>query len=99
MMSRMIADIDQISDGLLQGFTNLFGGIATILGTIGFMLYVNVKLALIVIVLTPLSLIVATLIAEIYIQVLPGTIIYSWRNEWFCRRNGRKPESRQSVPT
>ena len=42
MMSRMIADIDQISDGLLQGFTNLFGGIATILGTIGFMLYVNV---------------------------------------------------------
>lgn len=34
MMSRMIADIDQISDGLLQGFTNLFGGIATILGTI-----------------------------------------------------------------
>ena len=53
-MSRMIADIDQISDGLLQGFTNLFGGIATILGTIGFMLYVNVKLALIVIVLTPL---------------------------------------------
>ena len=64
MMSRMIADIDQISDGLLQGFTNLFGGIATILGTIGFMLYVNVKLALIVIVLTPLSLIVATLIAK-----------------------------------
>lgn len=64
MMSRMIADIDQISDGLLQGFTNLFGGIATILGTIGFMFYVNVKLALIVIVLTPLSLIVATLIAK-----------------------------------
>ena len=64
MMSRMIADIDQISDGLLQGFTNLFGGIATILGTIGFMLYVNVKLALIVVVLTPLSLVVATLIAK-----------------------------------
>ena len=64
MMSRMIADIDQISDGLLQGFTNLFGGIATIIGTIGFMLYVNVKLALIVIVLTPLSLVVATLIAK-----------------------------------
>lgn len=64
MMSRMIADIDQISDGLLQGFTNLFGGIATIIGTIGFMLYVNVHLALIVIVLTPLSLVVATLIAK-----------------------------------
>lgn len=64
MMSRMIADIDQISDGLLQGFTNLFGGIATIIGTIGFMLYVNVRLALIVIVLTPLSLVVATLIAK-----------------------------------
>ena len=62
----MIADIDQISDGLLQGFTNLFGGIATILGTIGFMLYVNVKLALIVIVLTPLSLIAQHFIANIH---------------------------------
>ncbi len=70
MMSRMIADIDQISDGLLQALrTSLV--VLTILGTIGFMLYVNVKLALIVIVLTPLSLIVITyLLQKIYIQVL-----------------------------
>jgi len=63
LMSRMIADIDLISDGLLQGFTNLFGGVATILGTIGFMWAINVKIALIVICLTPLSLVVSTLIA------------------------------------
>lgn len=63
LMDRMIADIDLISDGLLQGFTNLFSGIATILGTIGFMLAINVKVALVVIVLTPLSLIVSSVIA------------------------------------
>lgn len=63
LMSRMIADIDLISDGLLQGFTNLFAGVATIIGTIGFMLAINVKIALIVIVLTPISLIVSSQIA------------------------------------
>lgn len=64
LMSRMINDIDFIGDGLLQGFTHLFSGIATIIGTIGFMLYVNMSIALIVIVLTPLSLVVATVIAR-----------------------------------
>lgn len=63
LMDRMIADIDLISDGLLQGFTNLFSGVATIIGTIGFMLAINVKVALVVIVLTPLSLIVSSMIA------------------------------------
>lgn len=64
LMSRMINDIDLIGDGLLQGFTHLFNGIATIIGTICFMLYINIPIALIVIVLTPLSLLVATLIAN-----------------------------------
>lgn len=64
LMSRMINDIDFIGDGLLQGFTHLFSGIATIIGTIGFMLYINMSIALIVIVLTPLSLVVATVIAN-----------------------------------
>lgn len=64
LMSRMINDIDLIGDGLLQGFTHLFSGIATIIGTIGFMLYINISIAFIVIVLTPLSLVVATVIAN-----------------------------------
>ena len=64
LMSRMINDIDLIGDGLLQGFTHLFNGLATIIGTIGFMLYINVPIAMIVIILTPLSLVVATVIAN-----------------------------------
>lgn len=64
LLSRMINDIDLIGDGLLQGFTHLFSGIATIIGTICFMLYINGFVALIVIVLTPLSLVVATIIAN-----------------------------------
>ena len=64
LMSRMINYIDLIGDGLLQGFTHLFSGVATIVGTIGFMLYINVPIAMIVIILTPLSLVVATVIAN-----------------------------------
>ena len=64
LLSRMINDIDLIGDGLLQGFTHLFNGIATIIGTICFMLYIHTTVALIVIVLTPLSLVVATIIAN-----------------------------------
>lgn len=64
LLSRMINDIDLIGDGLLQGFTNLFNGIATIVGTIGFMIYINIPIAMIVIILTPLSLVVATIIAN-----------------------------------
>ncbi len=64
LMSRMINDIDLIGDGLLQGFTNLFGGIMTIIGTIGFMIYISLPIASIVIVLTPLSLVVASIIAS-----------------------------------
>lgn len=64
LLSRMINDIDLIGDGLLQGFTHLFSGIATIIGTICFMLYINIPIAFIVIILTPLSLVVATVIAN-----------------------------------
>lgn len=64
LLSRMINDIDLIGDGLLQGFTHLFSGFATIIGTIAFMLYINIPIAMIVIVLTPLSLVVATFIAS-----------------------------------
>ena len=63
-VSRIIADADQFADGLLRGFTQLFTGVITILGTIGFMLSINVKITLVVVLLTPLSLFVARFIAR-----------------------------------
>ncbi len=63
IVSRIIADVDQFADGLLMGFTQLFTGIITILGTLGFMLSINVGIALLVVVLTPLSFFVAKFIA------------------------------------
>lgn len=64
MVSRVIADVDQFSDGLLMGFTQLFTGIVTILGTLFFMLSVNVGITLVVVLLTPVSLLVANFIAK-----------------------------------
>lgn len=63
-VSRIIADADQFADGLLMGFTQLFTGVITILGTIGFMLSINVKITLVVVLITPLSLFVARFIAR-----------------------------------
>lgn len=64
IISRIITDIEQVSDGLLMGFAQLFTGLVTIIGTVGFMLSINVKIALIVIIITPLSLFVARFIAQ-----------------------------------
>ncbi len=64
IVSRIVADIDQFADGLLMGFTQLFTGVITIVGTLGFMLYINVPIALVVVVLTPISLFVASFIAK-----------------------------------
>ncbi len=64
VISRMITDTDQISDGLLMGFTQLFTGIVTILGTLGFMLSINPLITLIVVLITPLSLFVASFVAK-----------------------------------
>ena len=64
IVSRIVSDIDQFADGLLMGFTQLFTGLVTILATLGFMIAVNVPIALVVIVLTPLSLFVASFIAK-----------------------------------
>lgn len=63
IVSRIIADADQFSDGLLMGFTQLFTGVVTILGTLFFMFRLNVGITLAVVVLTPLSLFVAKFIA------------------------------------
>nr|WP_122013725.1 ABC transporter ATP-binding protein [Maliibacterium massiliense] len=64
IISRVVNDIDQVSDGLLQGFTQLFTGVVTIVGTLLFMLWVNPLITLVVVVLTPLSLFVAAFIAR-----------------------------------
>lgn len=64
IISRVVTDVEQLSDGLLMGFTQLFTGIITILGTLVFMLSINVKITLIVVLITPLSLFMANFIAK-----------------------------------
>ncbi len=64
IINRIVNDVDAVSDGLLQGFTQLFTGVITILGTLGFMISINPWIALVVVALTPVSLVIATLIAR-----------------------------------
>lgn len=64
VVSRVIADVDQFADGLLMGFTQFFTGLITILGTLGFMLSVNVGITGVVVLITPLSFLVAAFIAK-----------------------------------
>lgn len=64
IVSRVIADVDQFSEGLLMGFTQLFTGVMTIVGTLIFMLTINIKITLVVVLITPLSLFVANFIAK-----------------------------------
>ena len=64
IVSRVVADVDQFADGLLMGFTQLFTGAITIVGTIGFMLSIHPGITLIVVLITPLSLFVAAFIAK-----------------------------------
>lgn len=64
IVSRIIADVDQFADGMLMGFSQLFTGIVTIVGTLIFMLTIDVKITMVVVVVTPLSLFVASFIAK-----------------------------------
>ena len=64
VVSRVIADVDQFSDGLIMGFTQLFTGVLTILGTLAFILANSITIALVVLLITPLSLFVASFIAR-----------------------------------
>lgn len=64
IVSRIIADVDQFSDGLLMGFTQLFTGVVTIVGTLLFMLSINVTTTIVVVILTPLSFFIANFIAK-----------------------------------
>ena len=63
-VSRVISDVDQLTDGLLMGFSQLFTGILTIVGTLAFMISINVTIAVVVVVVTPMSLFVAAFIAK-----------------------------------
>ena len=64
IVSRVITDVDQLSDGLLMGFTQFFTGVITIIGTLAFMLSVNVFITIVVVVVTPLSFFIASFIAK-----------------------------------
>ena len=64
IVSRVVADVDQFADGLLMGFTQLFSGVATIAGTLLFMVSVNGRITIVVVLLTPVSLLVANFIAK-----------------------------------
>lgn len=63
-VSRVISDADQFADGLLMGFTQLFTGVVTIVGTLAFMIYINFWIALLVVILTPMSFLFANFIAK-----------------------------------
>lgn len=65
LISRVVNDVDQVGDGLLQGFTQLFTGIVTIVGTLLFMLSISVPMAVVVVLVTPLSVLAASLIAKL----------------------------------
>lgn len=69
-MSRVIADVDQFADGLLMGFTQFFSGVLTIVGTLVFMLTINVRITLVVVLITPVSFFVASFIAKKTFQCL-----------------------------
>ena len=64
IISRVVTDVDQFSDGLLMGFSQLFTGLVTIFATIGFMLSINIKITFVVVLITPVSLFVASFIAK-----------------------------------
>lgn len=64
IINRVVSDVDAVGDGLLQGFTQLFSGVITILGTLGFMISIHPLIALVVVALTPVSMVIATLIAR-----------------------------------
>ena len=65
IVSRVIADVDQFADGLLMGFTQFFSGVLTIVGTLVFMLIINVKITLVVVLITPVSFLVASLMFKL----------------------------------
>ena len=97
LIARMTTDIDAVSDGLLQGFSQLFTGILTILGTLGFMLSINASIALVVVLVTPLSLFVSSYIAKHSYAPVSPPISIARGNERSCGGIGRQPKNRQGL--
>ena len=77
LVSRIIADVDTFAEGLLMGFTQLFTGVATIIGTLGFMLALNFKITIVVVCITPVSLFVASFKASFIAFMTLGFILTS----------------------
>ena len=92
IVSRMVADVDTFADGLLMGFTQLFSGVLTILGTLLFMFRENVLISLVVVLITPLSLVVAAFIANHSYGYLPPPERRPRRTDRPGQRDDRGPE-------
>ena len=88
LTSRVINDIEIVSDGLLQGFTQFFSGVITIIGTLIFMMTINYKIAIVVVILTPLSFIAASRITKASHDSYVGRA---------CGGNGGQSEARQGF--
>ena len=84
LMSRVVNDVDQVGDGLLQGFTQLFTGVITIVGTLAFMLSINLTMTLVVVLVTPLSIFAAGAIAKLS-NKLYGSAAHSRAARWSYR--------------
>ena len=97
MLSRVITDVDQFSDGLLMGFTQLFTGAATIIGTLGFMLSVDVNITFVVVLITPISFFVANFIARKTFAMFRLQSENQRRTDRSDRRNDRQSESSTGV--
>ena len=104
LLSRIITDIDQFSDGLLLGFTQLFTGVITIVGTIVFMLGINPLITLVVVVLSPMSFLIANFIAKKLLHNVPTPVRDPRRTDRLCQRDagrdqgGRRPSTTSRRP-
>ena len=97
IVSRVIADVDQFADGLLMGFTQLFTGAATIIGTLGFMLSVDVNITFVVVLITPISFFVANFIARKTFAMFRLQSEIRGEQNRSDRRNDRQSESSTGV--
>ncbi len=97
IVSRVIADVDQFADGLLMGFTQFFTGIVTIFGTLIFMLTISVRITVAVVVITPVSLFVASFHCEKDIFHVQAAVGDKRRADRVYRGDGRQPESGAGI--
>ena len=97
IVSRMVADVDTFADGLLMGFTQLFSGVLTILGTLLFMLQQNIPITLVVVCITPLEPRCRQLPRKAQLQVFPEPEHRARRADCPCQRDDRGSEGRAGL--